>query len=149
MTTVKNGDQVQVHYRGTLEDGEEFDSSYGRDETLNFEVGSGQMIGGFDAALPGMAVGEKKSFSLTPDQAYGQRNPEAFINLPNETFPEEFGLEVGKPVPLMGPNGPAVGVITELEEESVKIDMNHRLAGQNLNFEVELVGIGEEENNED
>lgn len=149
MTTVKNGDFVQVHYRGTTDDGDEFDNSRNREEAFGFEVGTGSVIAGFDAAMIGMEVGETKNVNLTPDVAYGDRNPDAFIELPNETFPDDFSLEVGTAVPLMGPNGPAVGTITELQEAGVKIDMNHRLAGQNLNFEIELVSVGEENTNED
>ena len=78
--TAKFGDVVQVHYVGTITDtNEEFDNSYGRETPFQFEVGSGTVIGGFDAAVQGMTLGEKKVISLTPDQAYGQRNPEAFI----------------------------------------------------------------------
>jgi peptidylprolyl isomerase len=149
MTTVKNGDFVQVHYKGTTDDGDEFDNSRNREEVFGFEVGTGSVIAGFDAAMIGMEVGETKNVNLTPDVAYGDRNPDAFIELPNETFPDDFSLEVGNAVPLMGPNGPAVGTITELQEAGVKIDMNHRLAGQNLNFEIELVSVGEENTNED
>ncbi len=108
MTTVKNGDFVQVHYRGTTDDGNEFDNSRNRDESFGFEVGSGSVITGFDAAMIGMEVGETKTVNLTPDVAYGEPNPNAFIELPNETFPDDFSLEVGKAVPLMGPEGPAV-----------------------------------------
>ena len=84
---VENGNTVSVHYRGTLNDGTEFDSSHSRGEPLSFQVGSGQMINGFDAALPGMAVGETKSITLTPDQAYGESNPEAITDVPKESFP--------------------------------------------------------------
>lgn len=141
--TVKFGDVVQVHYVGTITDtNEEFDNSYGREAPFQFEVGSGTVIGGFDTAVQGMTLGEKKVISLTPDQAYGQRNPEAFINFERANFPEEFNVEVGEPVPLTGPNGPAVGIIQEVKEDTVVLDMNHRLAGKNLTFALELVGIG-------
>lgn len=148
---VKFGDVIQVHYVGTVTDtGEEFDNSYSRETPFQFEVGAGTVIGGFDAAVQGMKVGDKKSIALTPAQAYGQRNPEALINFEKENFPEDFNIEVGGLVPLTGPNGPAVGVIQEIKEEVVVLDMNHRLAGKNLSFDLELVGIGavEEEQSE-
>ena len=148
---VKFGDVIQVHYVGTITDtGEEFDNSYTRETPFQFEVGAGTVIGGFDAAVQGMTVGEKKTIALTPAQAYGQRNPEAMIDFEKANFPEDFNIEVGGLVPLTGPNGPAVGVIQEVKEDLVVLDMNHRLAGKNLSFSLELVGIGavEEEQTE-
>ena len=153
MTTevVKSGDVIQIHYVGTITDtNEEFDNSYNREVPFEFEVGAGTVIGGFDAAVQGMTVGEKKTIALTPAQAYGQRNPEALIDFEKANFPEDFNIEVGGLVPLTGPNGPAVGVIQEVKEDVVVLDMNHRLAGKNLSFALELVGIGavEEEQTE-
>jgi peptidylprolyl isomerase len=141
--TVKSGDVIQVHYVGTITDtGEEFDSSYGREAPFQFEVGAGMVIGGFDAAVQGMAVGDKKAISLTPAQAYGNRNPEALLDFEISNFPEEFDVAVGSLVPLTGPNGPTVALIHEVKEDVVVLDMNHRLAGKSLNFDLELVGIG-------
>jgi len=145
MTTeaVKSGDVIQIHYVGTVTDtNEEFDNSYNRETPFEFEVGAGTVIGGFDAAVQGMTVGEKKTIALTPAQAYGERNPEAFIDFERANFPEDFKVEIGELVPLTGPNGPAVGVIQEVKDETVVLDMNHRLAGKNLTFALELVGIG-------
>lgn len=85
-TTVKNGQKVSVHYVGTLDDGTEFDNSRSRGDVISFEVGSGQLISGFDSALPGMVVGEVKSVSLTPEEAYGDVNPEAIETVPKNVF---------------------------------------------------------------
>ena len=153
MTTevVKSGDVIQIHYVGTITDtNEEFDNSYNREVPFEFEVGAGTVIGGFDAAVQGMTVGEKKTIALTPAQAYGERNPEAFINFEKANFPEDFNVNIGELVPLTGPNGPAVGIIQEINDETVVLDMNHRLAGKNLTFALELIGIGatEQENAE-
>ena len=90
MTTVENGATVSIHYVGTFEDGTEFDSSHSRNQPLQFQVGSGQMISGFDAALPGMEIGEKKNITLAPDEAYGPHNPQAIQVFPKNVFPPEF-----------------------------------------------------------
>ncbi len=129
------GDTVALHYRGTLDDGTEFDSSAGR-EPLTFTVGSGQVISGFDEAVEGMAVGEKKTFRLEPDQAYGQRRDDLIITVPSENAPE--GLEPGQQVALG--NAPATVVSVE-ENGDVVVDANHRLAGEALTFDIEVVSI--------
>lgn len=131
----QTGDHVSLHYRGTLDDGTEFDSSAGRDP-LQFTVGSGQVIAGFDEAVLGMAVGEKKTFRLEPDQAYGERREDLVITVPSDNAPE--GLEVGQQVALG--NAPATVVKVE-ENGDVVVDANHRLAGEALTFDVELVAI--------
>lgn len=129
------GDQVTVHYRGTLDDGSEFDSSAGGDP-LPFTVGSGQVIEGFDEAVIGMAVGDKKTFRLEPAQAYGERTDERIITVPSANAPA--GLTVGDQVSLGG----APAVVTEIAENGdVTVDANHPLAGQALTFEIELVSI--------
>ena len=142
MLQVENGNTVSVHYRGTLTDGTEFDSSHGRGETLTFQVGAGQMISGFDAALPGMAVGETKNISITADEAYGQPNPELIGDIPKEAFPPGFSFEEGTMVQGQDEHGqPLVGKINESQEATVTVDFNHPLAGKDLNFEIELVSI--------
>ena len=142
MLQVENGNTVSVHYRGTLNDGTEFDSSHGRGEPLSFQVGSGQMINGFDAALPGMAVGETKNITLTPDQAYGDSNPEAITDVPKDAFPTDFNFQVDAMVRGQNDMGqPVVGTINEVKDEAVTIDFNHPMAGKDLNFEIELVSI--------
>jgi FKBP-type peptidyl-prolyl cis-trans isomerase 2 len=142
MLQVENGNTVSVHYRGTLNDGTEFDSSHGRGEPLSFQVGTGQMISGFDAALPGMAVGETKNIMLTPDQAYGDSNPEAITDVPKTSFPNDFNFQVDAMVQGQNDMGqPVVGTINEVKDEAVTIDFNHPMAGKDLNFEIELVSI--------
>ena len=130
-----DGDTVAVHYRGTLDDGSEFDSSEGRDP-LTFVVGSGQVIAGFDDAVRGLAVGESRTVRIEPEDAYGEYTEEAVIDFPAESAPE--GLEVGDGVTL-GNGGR--GTVLEITDEFVKIDANHPLAGEALTFEIELVAI--------
>ena len=143
MLQVENGNTVSVHYRGTLNDGTEFDSSHSRGEPLSFQVGAGQMISGFDAALPGMAVGETKNITLSPDQAYGESNPEAITDVPKASFPPGFNFQVDAMVQGQNEMGqPLVGTINEVKENDVTIDFNHPMAGKDLNFEIELVSIG-------
>jgi peptidylprolyl isomerase len=142
MLQVENGNTVSVHYRGTLNDGTEFDSSHGRGEPVTFEVGSGQMISGFDDALPGMEIGETKNITLTPDQAYGDVNPEAIAEVPKSRFPEDFQFrELGIVEAQRSSGEPMVGVINEVKDDTVTIDFNHPMAGKDLNFEIELVSI--------
>ena len=102
MQQAKSGDKVKVHYHGRLTSGETFDSSEGR-APLEFEVGAGQMIQGFDEGVKGMSVGEKKTLNIPFDKAYGPRNPEMVIDFPKERLPEEMTLEVG--MQLMMSNG--------------------------------------------
>ena len=142
MSAIKNGDKVSVHYRGTLDDGTEFDNSYDRGETLTFEVGVGQMIKGFDAGVVGMAVGETKSIKITADEAYGQRQTEAVQSIPKTSFPENFQFIIGQQVQGTGPNGENISaVLISEEEDTATLDFNHPLAGKDLNFSVELVEI--------
>lgn len=131
----QTGDTVSLHYRGTLDDGSEFDSSAGRDP-LTFTVGAGQVIAGFDEAVKGMAVGEKKTFRLEPEEAYGERSEDLIITVPAENAPE--GLQPGQQVALG--NAPAT-VVSIGENGDVVVDANHALAGQALTFDVELVSI--------
>ena len=142
MSAIKNGDKVSIHYRGTLDDGTEFDNSYDRGETLTFEVGVGQMIKGFDPGVVGMTVGETKTIKITADEAYGQRQPEAVQSIPKTSFPENFQFIIGQQVQGTGPNGENISaVLISEEEETATLDFNHPLAGKNLNFSVELVEI--------
>ena len=142
LTTATEGADATVHYRGTLEDGSEFDNSRTRGEPITFTVGSGQMISGFNNAVDGMTVGETVTVTLTPDQAYGDINPEAQTTFPKSGFPEGLDLVEGMPVPLKTPDGRTlIGRLTEQQEETVTIDLNHPLAGQTLQFEIELVEV--------
>ena len=137
----KNGDKVKVHYTGKLVSGEEFDSSAGK-APLEFTVGAGQMIKGFDAAIPGMIVGDKKAINILADEAYGPRIEEAIIKFPIANVPPDAKLEVGMQVTLTNEQGQPVPVtVVELRDDAVIFDANHFLAGQDLVFDIELVEI--------
>ena len=141
MQQAKSGDKVKVHYQGRLTNGETFDSSEGR-APLEFEVGGGMVIKGFDEGVAGMKVGEKKTVNIPFDEAYGPRNPEMLVEFPREKFPKDMELEVG--MPLMMNNGADQQfqvVVTEIKEDVVILDANHPLAGQDLVFDIELVEI--------
>ena len=140
--TVKNGDVVSVHYKGTLEDGAVFDSSHTREEPLTFQVGGGQVIPGFDQGVLGMLVGQTKTVSIEPANAYGPRNEEATQVIPKTAFPPGFPFEVGQTVEGTGGNGQQMAATIASEDKfTVTLDLNHPLAGKNLNFEIELVNI--------
>ncbi|MBL0153377.1 MAG: peptidylprolyl isomerase [Chitinophagaceae bacterium] len=141
MAQVKAGDKIKVHYHGKLTNGQTFDSSEGR-EPLEFEVGSGQVIKGFDDGVTGMAVGDKKTIEIPSDEAYGPRNEEMVIDMPKERFPAEMVLELGMPLMMTDGQGQNFQVvITEIKENTVMLDANHPLAGQTLVFDLELVEI--------
>ena len=143
MKTVTTGNNVAVHYVGTFEDGTEFDNSHTRGSTLEFEVGSGRMIKGFDDAVVGMTEGETKTISLPPDTAYGHRLEEAIQTVPMAAFGPGFKFELGEMIQGNGPQGPFIAKIHAVEEEQqeVQLDMNHPLAGKSLNFEIQMVKI--------
>ena len=128
------GDTVSVHYTGTLDNGETFDSSAGRDP-LSFTLGQGQVIPGFDQGIEGLAVGERRSLRIEPAEAYGERDPQQVIGVPKDRAPD--GLEPGAAVQL----GDRPGVVVAVTEEQVVVDANHPLAGEVLTFDVELVAI--------
>ncbi|WP_342068677.1 FKBP-type peptidyl-prolyl cis-trans isomerase [Yoonia algicola] len=141
MSEAKTGDTVKINYVGTLNDGQMFDSSEGRDP-LEFVVGSGQIIKGLDSAIPGMTVGDKKTVNVPCDQAYGETNPEARQAVPREQIPAEIPLEIGTQLQMQTPQGQVVPVtVAEVTEAEVTLDANHPLAGQDLNFEIEVVEI--------
>lgn len=141
MSQAKPGDTVRINYTGTLNSGETFDSSEGRDP-LEFVVGSGQIISGLDAAIPGMSVGDKKMVSVPCAQAYGESNPEARQAVPREGIPADIPLEVGTQLQMQTPQGQVLPVtVAEVTETEVTLDANHPLAGQDLNFAIEVVGI--------
>lgn len=143
MTEVKNGDSVRIHYTGTLTDGSVFDSSEGR-EPLEFTVGTGQVIKGMDAGLPGMKVGDKKRLEIPAVDAYGPLNPDARQAIPREGIPDEIPLEVGIQLQMQSPEGHVLPVtVVEVTEATVTLDANHPLAGKDLNFDIELVSINE------
>ncbi|MFM1968820.1 MAG: hypothetical protein RL152_197, partial [Bacteroidota bacterium] len=126
---VKKGDVIRVHYTGTLLDGSQFDSSVGR-SPLEFTVGAGQMIAGFDAGVLGMAIGEKKTIQIDPDNGYGQKDPNAIIEFPTSNVPEGMQVEVGMKLNLQNQYGQPVPVeVIEVKEEVIIMDANHFLAG--------------------
>lgn len=138
---VKEGDVVRVHYTGKLTDGTQFDSSVGR-EPLEFTVGAGQMIRGFDSGVLGMTVGEKKTIEIAPLDGYGERDDEAVIDFPASNIPEDMKLEPGMQLTLRNQyNQPIPVVVLEVREDVVVMDANHMLAGKDLVFDVELVEI--------
>ncbi|MBC7535869.1 MAG: peptidylprolyl isomerase [Ferruginibacter sp.] len=141
MQQVKEGDVVKVHYTGKLTSGEQFDSSVDR-EPLEFTVGAGQMIKGFDNALPGMAIGEKKTINIPAEEGYGERSDEAIIPFPKENIPDDMKLEEGMTLTLSNQDGqPMPVIVKEIKEDVVILDANHFLAGQELIFDIELVEI--------
>lgn len=142
MTQAKAGDTVHFHYTGTLSDGSVFDSSEGR-EPLSFTLGSGQIIPGLDAALDGMAVGEAKTVTIPPEQAYGPHDPQARQAIPREQIPADVPVEPGTMLQMQTPDGQAVPVtVAEADDKQVVLDANHPLAGKDLTFAVEIVAIG-------
>lgn len=149
MALVQKGDTISVHYTGRLADGEVFDSSEGR-SPLKFTVGAGQMIPGFDAAVVGMAQGEKKTVSIAPDQAYGQRSEECLFDFPRSNVPEGMEVEVGMQVYMQDNSGnPVPATIVSVGEESLRMDCNHPLAGKTLEFDISIAETGLSPDKED
>ena len=136
---VTNGQNVSVHYVGTLSDGTEFDNSRTRGQTLDFQLGSGQLLTGFNDAIVGMSIGETKTITLSAEEAYGQPQQEAIQDVPRQAFAEDFEFVVGGTVQGNGPGGQFIAVVQSVNEEVVTLDLNHPLAGKDLTFEVELV----------
>jgi FKBP-type peptidyl-prolyl cis-trans isomerase 2 len=141
MQQVKSGDKVKVHYHGKLRSGETFDSSQGR-EPLEFTVGSGQVIKGFDQGVMGMQVGDKRTVEIPVQDAYGTKQDEMIIEFPRNQFPPDMKPEAGMQLMMNNGSGQSFPVtVTEVKEESVILDANHPLAGQDLIFDIELVEI--------
>lgn len=139
--TIKNGDTVLVHYTGTLNDGTEFDSSRDR-EPLEFTLGEGMLIPGFEKAVLGMTkVGDNVKVTIPAADAYGDRIDELVISVPRDQVPPHIEPEVGLMLQLMTDDGEMEVGITEVTDEAVTLDANHPLAGQDLTFEIELVEI--------
>ena len=137
---IENGNVVDVHYVGKLTDGNVFDSSEGR-EPLKFEVGSGQIIPGFENAVMGKTVGDKVTVTINPEMAYGEVREDLFVQLPIEKMPGD--VEVGQMLQAMSDDGRATQVrVHEVNEDNVIIDGNHPLAGQDLIFDIEIVSVG-------
>ncbi|MBA7608455.1 Trigger factor [subsurface metagenome] len=137
----ENGNIVQVHYTGTLEDGTVFDTSVGR-EPLQFTLGAGQMISGFEQAVLGMKIGESKTVTIPAKDAYGPRRDDLILVVPREELPGELTPEVGQQLQMTrGDGGISIVPIIDVSETTITIDANHHLAGKDLVFEIELVGI--------
>lgn len=141
MSEAKSGDTVRINYTGTLKTGETFDSSEGRDP-LEFVVGSGQIIPGLDAAIPGMAVGDTKKVEVPCEQAYGETNPDARQSVPRAEIPDNIPLDLGTQLQMQTPQGQVVQVVVaDVTEDVVTLDANHPLAGKDLVFDIEVVGV--------
>jgi len=140
MTQAAAGNTVRVHYTGRLSDGTVFDSSQGRDP-LEFTLGSGQVIPGFDEAVTGMAVGDSATVTIEPENAYGERREEMVQNVPRNDIPAEIELSVGMQLQASGPQGQMIVTVMELSDDVVRLDANHPLAGKALTFDLELVEI--------
>lgn len=139
--TAQQGDTVAVHYTGKLDDGEVFDSSRERDP-LEFEVGGGQVIPGFDKAVEGLEVGESREVRLEPEDGYGEPREDLVVDVDRDQFPTDAEPEVGRQVQVqVAPGQNRVATITEIEDESITLDLNHPLAGKALTFDVELMEI--------
>ena len=137
---IVNDTVASVHYTGTFPDGEVFDSSEGRDP-LTFLVGHGQMIPGFEQEMLGAEVGERRSFTLMPERAYGERDEEAVQQVPRDQFPEGMEIEEGMVLGAQSHQGPIQFSIVSVEGDSVMVDFNHQMAGKTLKFSVEVIGV--------
>jgi peptidylprolyl isomerase len=142
MAQAKRGDTVHVHYRGTLDDGTEFDSSSGSDPIV-FTIGSGQVIPGFENAIEGMSTGDKKTERIEAGNAYGDHRDELIFTVGRDQMPDGGAdVEVGDMLQVGFPDGSNAAVtVAGLDDQSVTLDANHPLAGKNLTFELELVSI--------
>ena len=139
---VNVGKTCRTHYRGTFNDGTQFDSSYDRGEPLEFVCGAGMMIKGFDAAVANMKVGETVTVHLMPEEAYGQPDPRAFLTVPIARMPGTEKLEVGQQVYLQNMQGEPFPVrVSAKDAETITFDANHEMAGKELNFTIELVEV--------
>jgi peptidylprolyl isomerase len=141
LETVENGLYVSVEYTGKLANGEVFDSSEGR-QPLEVHMGAGEMIKGFESQLIGMAVNEKKVFTISPEDAYGPKRPDLTRSISRSEVPPKMNVQVGMVIGLMTPQGERVPArIVQLDGDQLTIDLNHPLAGESLTFEIEVVGI--------
>ncbi|KOP26409.1 peptidylprolyl isomerase [Mastigocladus laminosus UU774] len=142
MGQAKLGDTVKVHYTGKLDDGTVFDSSAERDP-LQFSIGEGLVIPGFEQAVVGMTPGESKRTNIPADEAYGPYRPELVMVVEKERIPTDVSVEVGQMLQISQSNGQAIPVVvTEVSDSQITLDANHPLAGQELIFDIQLVQIG-------
>lgn len=141
MSTAKSGDLVKVHYRGTLHDGTVFDSSY-EGEPLEFTLGQGQIIPGFEQAVQGMTPGDSKTVQVEQDQAYGNYDESKLINVQRANLPDNIQPEEGMVLQVNSQDNDVFYVtVSEVKDEEVVLDGNHPLAGKDLTFEIELVDL--------
>ncbi len=141
MAEAKQGDTVKVHYTGKLDDGTVFDTSAER-EPLQFTIGQGQIIPGFEEAVVGMSEGESKTTQIPSDAAYGPHRDEMIVEVDRSQFPPNLDPEVGQQLQIRQPDGQAIVVtVTDLSDESATLDANHPLAGKDLTFDIELVQV--------
>ena len=141
MTEAKKGDTVKIHYTGRLQDGSVFDSSVGR-EPLQFSIGGGQVIPGFEEAVVGMKAGDRKTVEIPCQKAYGERNPSMIMVVDRKHVPAGLNPEVGQRLEVGSPSGELVNVtVIETNEENITLDANPPLAGEDLTFDIELVEI--------
>ncbi|MEC4817576.1 MAG: peptidylprolyl isomerase [Scytonema sp. PMC 1069.18] len=141
MAQAKHGDTVMVHYEGKLSDGTVFDASAGGDP-LEFTIGEGQIIAGFEQAVLGMNVGESKTATIPADQAYGPRQSELVVNVERNQLPPDLQLEVGQQLQIQQAPGQFIPVVvTDVSNEKVTLDANHPLAGKDLVFDIQLMEI--------
>lgn len=139
---IKKGDKVKVHYNGTLEDGTVFDSSEKHAEPLEFEIGAGQIIKGFEDAVLQMKKGQEKDVKIKPSEAYGEHNAQLIRKVPKDQLPKGQELKAGMMLAVRLPNGMQLPAkIMDVENDSVTIDFNHPLAGKTLNFRIKVVEI--------
>ena len=140
MAQAKSGDRVRVHYTGTLEDGTEFDSSVDRDP-LEFTLGTGAVIAGFDEAVSGMTPGDSKTVQIPVGDAYGPHDDTMVREIERSSLPDHIELEEGMQLQATGPSGTIVFTVTDFTEVMVTLDANHPLAGHDLTFDIELIEI--------
>ena len=142
MSIAKNGDKVKVHYIGTLKDGTEFDNSRTRGEGLEFTIGDGKLLKGFNDVVEGLKIGETKKIDLEAKEAYGEYINDAVLTVKKSEFPPDMNFVIKGVVQGQDAQGrPIQGQITKIEEEEVELNMNHPLAGEDLAFEIELLEI--------
>ena len=140
--SIKKGDKIKVEYTGTFVDGEVFDSSEKHGKPLEFEVGAGQMIKGFDAAVLGMEKDEEKEITLKPEEAYGETNPQMIQKFPRDQFPKDQEPKAGMMLMLRTPdNQQMMATIKEVGDQEITLDMNHPMAGKTLNFKLKIVEV--------
>ncbi|MEK6891609.1 MAG: peptidylprolyl isomerase [Nanoarchaeota archaeon] len=138
---MKNGDKVKVHYTGTLDDGTVFDSSEGK-EPLEFTIGEGGIIKGFEDGVRDMKLDEEKTIKIRPEDAYGKQQKELMLEFPRDKFPAEMNIEAGGRLILKGPDNQNLqAVVSEVKKDVVVIDLNHPLAGKELTFKIKVIGV--------